>query len=116
MFTKLRLRLSAIAFAASCLLFPAGASALTVQEIILMSQQGVSEDVLVNIIQNADQIPELTEADYQKLREANIPEKVQNAIAQRAPQSAASAPAQAQALPPPRPPELSPCTLPFRTA
>ena len=110
MFTKLRLRLSVIAFAASCLLFPVGASALTVQEIILMSQQGVSENVLVNIIQNADQIPELTDADYQKLRDANIPEKVQNAIAQRAPQTTVSAPAQAVAEPAPVPADPEPAT------
>ncbi|MBO4350464.1 MAG: hypothetical protein J6A01_05920 [Proteobacteria bacterium] len=113
MFTKLRLRLSAIAFAASCLLFPAAASALTVQEIILMSQQGVSEDVLVNIIQNADQIPELTESDYQKLREANIPQKVQDAIAQRAPQSSASStPAPANPEPAPAPSSPAPESAP----
>ena len=87
MFNKLRLRLSAIAFVASCLLFPAAASALTVQEIILLSQQGVSEEVLVNLIQSADQIPDLTEEDYQKLQEANVPQKVQEMIAQRVSQA-----------------------------
>ena len=90
MLSKLRLRLSAIVIAAFCALLPSAAFALTVQEIILMSQQGVSEDVLVNIIKNAD-LPELTEGDYQTLREAGITQKVQDALVERA--SSASEPA-----------------------
>ena len=80
MFLNPRRCIFAAATALACLLAPMDASALTVQEIILMSQQGVPAEVLANIIRSADQIPELTQGDIQALQEANVPQAVQEAI------------------------------------
>ena len=52
--------------------FVTEAWALTTQEIIVMSGQGLSDDVLLTIIRSAEDVPVLTEEDRTKLREAGV--------------------------------------------
>ena len=73
----------ALAFAGISLLCVNNAQALTVQEILTMSSQGLSEDVLVTVIRSSTELPELTEEDLATLKEANISDRVIEAIGQR---------------------------------
>ncbi|MBQ9816391.1 MAG: hypothetical protein IJM59_02835 [Proteobacteria bacterium] len=59
------------------------AEALSLQEIIVMSGQGLSDDVLITIISSADALPELSQEDYGTLEKSGISPRVIEAIEQR---------------------------------
>ncbi len=56
------------------------ADALTLNEIVTMAGQGLSDDVLITIISSADSIPTLSEKDYHTLKSAGISDRVIQAI------------------------------------
>ena len=62
---------------------PSFASALTIQDILAMSRQGVSDDVLITVIQSASDLPEMTRDDYDALRKAGVSNKVASVLAAR---------------------------------
>lgn len=59
------------------------ASALTIQDIIVMQQQGVPENVILSVIDNAEDFPTLTKNDYDKLKNNGISSKIMAQIALR---------------------------------
>ena len=59
------------------------AHALSVQEISTMSAQGLAEDVLITIINNTTDLPEMTDDDVAQLQNNQVSSKVIDAILQR---------------------------------
>ena len=62
---------------------PADAHALSLQDIIVMMQQGVSDDVIITVINGANDLPAMTKEDYQALNQAGVSMKVAAAVAKR---------------------------------
>ena len=80
---KIRSHWMTLAFAGISLLCATNAQALTVQEILTMSSQGLSEDVLVTVIRSSTDLPDLTEENVAALKDASISDRVIEAIGVR---------------------------------
>lgn len=75
--------LAACFLAVSMAFAPADAQALSLQDIIVMMQQGVSDDVIITVINGANDLPAMTKEDYQTLNQAGVSMKVAAAVAKR---------------------------------
>ena len=76
-------KLCLVASLALALLCAPSAYALTLQEIVVMSGQGVSDDVIVAILSGSDDVPVLTDADRAMLRQSGVSERVITALDDR---------------------------------
>lgn len=75
--------LASLALSAGLMFSASQAEALSFQEITTMSGQGLSDDVLITIINSADDLPNLTAEDENRLKEAGISERVIQAMRSR---------------------------------
>ncbi len=74
---------TSLVLAGAVSLAPGDVKALSLQEILVMSGQGLSEDVLITVINSSNDIPRLGPEDYEALTGAGLTAKTVEAIAAR---------------------------------
>lgn len=79
----IRTLITSLVLAGAVSLVPCDVKALSLQEILVMSGQGLSEDVLITVINSSNDIPRLGPEDYEALTGAGLTTKTVDAIAAR---------------------------------